>query len=143
MSFRGSCRAPVLVLVFLALAAAGCGGPRVVKVSGTVTRGGRPVDKLQVTFQPEHGRPSWGITDKDGHYTLNYERGRDGAVTGTHKVWVRVQPTSAKEEADLARGLVKLHPEMNRILEKYGNLKTTPLTREVKEDDQVIDLQLD
>lgn len=123
----------------------GCGkdGPRVVKVTGTVTRAGKPVDKLMVNFYPDAGRPSWGITDKDGHYTLNYERGRDGAITGAHRVWVKVQATTAKEEAAIASGAVSLHPQMSAILSKYGNEKTTPLRVEVKDDDQVIDLALD
>ncbi len=134
-----------LVPAFLLLLVGGCGssGPQVVKVSGTVTRGGKPVDKLMVTFLPDNGRPSWGITNKDGQYTLNYERGRDGAVTGNHTVWVKVQPASPKEEADMAQGLVRMHPEMTAILHKYGNAKHSPLKVEVKNDEQVIDLPLD
>jgi hypothetical protein len=137
---------PWSVLAWFCLALiAGCGsgGPRVVKVSGTVTRGGKPVEKLFLNFEPAHGRPSWGVTDKDGHYTLNYERRREGAVTGTHKVWVQIRPASPKEEADLRNGTVKLHPEIKSILEKYGKFETTPLKVEVKDDGKPLDLKLD
>ena len=121
----------------------GSGGPEVVAVSGTVTRGDRPVGRLVVNFWPDHGRPSWGLTDADGHYTLKYDKDRDGAVTGRHKVWVQKKPGSPKDEADMANGLVTLPPEINAIIEKYGDQKTTPLFVEVKENNQVIDLPLD
>jgi hypothetical protein len=134
----------LLVLVMPAFFA-GCepGGPQVMKVSGTVTRAGNPVAKLVVNFWPENGRPSWGLTDAEGHYTLHYDKNRDGAVTGKHKVWVQVKPASPREEADFANGLATLQPQLNSIIEKYGNQKTSPLTVEVKENNQVIDLPLD
>jgi hypothetical protein len=138
-------RHPALLPLILALLAAGCGasGPRVVKISGTVSRGGKPVDKLMVNFYPEHGRPSWGSTDAAGHYVLNYEGRGDGAVTGTHKVWVQIRPASPKEEEDLRAGRLQLHPEIGAILQKYGKYETTPLTVEVKHNGQVLNLDLD
>jgi hypothetical protein len=146
MSLRGFRPGPVLALFGLSLLALGCGskGPQVVKVTGTVTRGGQPVELLVVNFWPHKGRPSWGVTDKEGHYTLNYERNRDGAVVGPHKVWVEVRPTSPKMESELRSGKLKLHPEMKAILEKYGK-ETTPLKNiEVKDEDpQIINLKLD
>jgi hypothetical protein len=145
MSCRVSGCWPLLAFICLFLVAPGCGssGPRVVKVSGTVTRDGQPVNKLFLNFYPEHGRPSWGVTDADGHYTLTYVRDGDGAVTGTHKVWVQFRPSSPKEEADYHNGVLKLHPQMKDILAKYGKQETTPLTVVVKEDNQVTNLALD
>jgi hypothetical protein len=142
MALRVSSAGLVLAVLGLALTAGGCAsGPRVVKVSGTVTRGGKPVDRLVVNFTPEQeGKASWGITDKDGRYTLKYERDRDGALVGTHKVWFQVRAATPKEEIALAAGELKVHPE---ILQKYGNPKTTPLRVEVKGDDQPLDLKLD
>ena len=130
--------------MLLAVFASGCGqgGPGVVRVTGTVTRHGAPVNMIIVHFRPENGRPSWGLTDKDGHYVLNYERGRDGAITGSHKVWIEFRPTNPKQEVDYQRGELKLHPDMEAILEKYSK-QSSPLTEEVKENDQVIDLHLD
>jgi hypothetical protein len=145
MSIRASSYGRVVLASVLCLVVAGCGAsrPRVLKVSGTVNRGGKPVDRLIVNFEPQHGRPSWGVTDKDGHYSLNYEPGRPGAVAGIHKIWVQVQPASPQEEADLRGGVLKLHPEIQSILSKYGQFQTTPLEREVHENNQVIDLKLD
>jgi hypothetical protein len=132
------------VAVFLLAMLAGCSsGPRVVKVSGTVTRAGRPVGMLVVNFTPEKGRPSSGLTDKEGHYTLKYDRGRLGAVTGRHKVWFKVQVSNPKEESDREEGVLKLRPEVSAILQKYGDEKMSPLTALVQEDDQVINLPLD
>jgi len=135
---------PGAAVLFLVLLGSGCGksGPSVVRVTGTVTRHGEPVTMVVVNFMPEHGRPSLGVTDKDGHYVLNYERGRDGAVTGNHKVWIEFKPASPKQEADFRNGTMKLHPDLKAILEKYGK-QASPLTGEVKEDNQVIDLRLD
>ncbi len=137
-----------VVLVFVctfSFLAAGCGssGPEVVPVTGTVTRGDKPVNKLFLNFMPHKGRPSWGVTDQDGHYTLHYEKDRDGAVVGPHKVWVEIRPSSPKEELALQRGTLKLHPEMQKILEKYGKKAAKPLTVEVTADNPVIDLKLD
>jgi hypothetical protein len=132
------------VLLALPLAATGCsGGPRVLEVTGTVTHGGHPVSKLIVHFVPTKGRPSWANTDPDGHYRLNYLRDRDGALEGTHKVWVEIRPGSPKEEDELRSGRAKLDPALKSIVAKYGKADTTPLTVEVKENRQIIDLHLD
>ncbi|OAI40411.1 hypothetical protein AYO40_04790 [Planctomycetaceae bacterium SCGC AG-212-D15] len=132
---RFVCIASLMALVV------GCGsqGPRVAEVTGTVTHEGKPVEKLFLNFVPENGRPSWGVTDEAGHYSLHYERDRSGAVVGTHKVWVQVRPASPKEESRPAT----LRPEMQQILSKYGKKETSPLRVEVNEDHQVIDLKLD
>ena len=67
---------------------AGCGdsGPKIVPVTGTLKYKGQPVTNATLWFQPETGRPSWGQTDEQGHFTLNYDRGHEGAVPGKHKV---------------------------------------------------------
>jgi hypothetical protein len=143
MFFPGFFRRPILAVCVLPWLVTGCGssGPRVVKVTGTVTHGGKPVPKLFLHFEPQHGRPSWGVTDKDGRYSLHYEKDRDGAETGTHKVWVDVRAAHPGEEAEL--NTLKRQPPMRSILQKYGKYETTPKTVEVSEDNQVIDLALD
>src|SRR5579871_1652202 len=95
--FRAARVAAALALALLA----GCGddGPKVVKVTGQVTRGGKPVPNLALSFTPAVGRPSWGVTDADGRYNLKYTNTRDGAEVGTHKVTVEFAPTSPQEEA--------------------------------------------
>ena len=132
----------VVFLVAALFSGCGKGAPNVVRVTGMVTRHGQPVNMVVVHFMPEHGRPSWGMTDQDGHYTLNYARGQDGAVTGIHKVWIDFRPANPKQEADYLQGLLQLHPDMAAILERYSK-QSSPLTEEVKVNDQVIDLKLD
>jgi hypothetical protein len=123
-------------LSLLVVVALGCGksGPTIARVSGTVTRHGQPVSRIEVNFDPENGRPSVGRTDADGNYTMEYDRERKGALVGTHKVWVKFVQRNPLDEAN---------QEMSSILQKYGDRKTTPLTVEVKEDGQVIPLELD
>ena len=81
--------------VFLAvgfLLAAGCGGNKVVPVSGTVTLDDRPLAHATVTFQPtadekEPGPGSAGKTDENGRFTLQLmTKDTRGALVGTHRV---------------------------------------------------------
>ena len=122
------------VLVVAFVSACGKSGPNIAQVSGTVTRGGRPVSMIEVNFDPENGRPSVGKTDAEGNYTLDYDRDRKGALIGTHRVWVKFVQRNPLDEPN---------PELNDILQKYGDRKTTPLHVEVKENNQVIPLELD
>jgi hypothetical protein len=135
MALRLAPRALLLALVPLALVP-GCGsnGPRLAQVSGTVTHGGQPLARLEVNFAPESGRPSVSRTDAEGHYVLDYDRERKGALLGKHKVWVKFLPKSPIDEPSR---------ELSAILEKYGNAKTSPITVEVKDESQVFDLPLD
>src|SRR4051794_27503821 len=132
-----------LALVFLGLAV-GCGdsGPRVVQVSGKVTRGGKPVSGLLVHFQPETGRASFGRTDDQGNYTLEYDKTRKGAVVGTHRVFVQFKGRGPLDEEKIARG--EFHPDQKAIMEKYGSLEVTKLRVEVGPDgNQDIPIKLD
>ena len=101
-----SLRGLVGILMFVAtIGVCGCGprGPVVVRVTGTVTHQGKPVPNLVLNFKPEEGRPSWGITDAEGKYFLEYNRDRKGAVVGKHTVWVRFRPSSPSQEMQKKR----------------------------------------
>src|ERR1700730_7006003 len=113
MANRLARRSFLLLLVLLVLSGCGSDWPEVMKGSDTVAPEGKGIEKLVVNFWPENGRPSWGLTDTEGHYTLKYDKDRDGAVPGKHKVWVQVKPASPKEEADLANGLAPRHPQIS------------------------------
>lgn len=134
-----------VVTALLALATvAGCGtrGPKIVKVYGTVTRGGQPVKDLTVHFVPERGRPSWGFTDPQGRYTLHYSRDVDGAVVGRHRVFVKYEPHDPQTQYAIFQGRFEYPPDLKAIEEKYGNPETTPLVFELQ-DSQEINLKLD
>ena len=74
----------------VAILACGCGKPShfpdLGDVSGTVTLDGRPFAKANVTFEPGAGRPSIGVTDAQGRYTLQFVGSYDGAIVGRHTV---------------------------------------------------------
>jgi hypothetical protein len=129
----------------LLLGLGGCDltGTQVLRVSGTVTRGGKPVANLSLNFKPVTGRPSWGITNDRGRYILHYDKARDGAVPGWHKVWVTFNPYDPREERLLEGRKLPKPEHLQEILAKYGNPDTTPLRFEIQIDDQVIDLPLD
>lgn len=72
----------------LSVVLVGCGGggpsdtPDTGEVSGTITVDGKPQAGLQVSFQPESGRPSIGTTDDSGYYELIYTSDLKGAKLG-------------------------------------------------------------
>jgi hypothetical protein len=119
----------------------GCGdAPDIVAVEGTVTHKGKPIPGLRVYFQPTDGRPSWGDTDSEGRFRLDYDADYDGAKVGTHKVYVVdasaldptiVQPPGGKP------------PEFKAILAKYGNPEISPKTVEITKAVRDLKLELD
>jgi hypothetical protein len=81
---------------------AGCGksGPELAAVSGRVTVDGKPMENVDVTFQPDEMRPaSYGRTDASGHYELGYKRGVQGALLGQHTVRIRALVANAPQIA--------------------------------------------
>jgi hypothetical protein len=133
--------------LFLLIFLTGCGqsGPEVVRVHGTVTRAGKPIPDLMVNFVPDNGRPSIGLTDAKGHYTLQYDKTHEGALVGNHKVFFVYRPQQQLEPgAEMGRGgMQKMPPEVTAILAKYGKYEITPLKIEIKKDSKVVDLSLD
>ena len=134
----------LLTVGAISIAGCGRGGPEVVRVTGTVTCQSKPVPNLFLNFKPEVGRPSWGVTDAEGKYSLNYSRDRDGAVVGKHTVWVQYKAGNPGEELQMtgARG-AKRPGNLPAILQKYGSEKTTPLKFDIETDGQVVDIPLD
>jgi hypothetical protein len=108
-----------LTLVVLSLGAllvtAGCGssGPELATVSGTVKMDGAPLADASVQFVPVSGRPSYGSTDANGYYELEFTAAKSGAVPGEHTVRV-----STHRRADPDSG-AKGQPE--RIPTKYNS----------------------
>jgi hypothetical protein len=143
MTVRGLLLLPVAALVLVLVAGCG-GGPEIVRVTGKVTRGGKPVPGLVVNFVPEKGYRSVGKTDGEGHFTMLYLTGQEGVAIGKHKVWVALAPSGTKDDADQPRGatLTPRNPDTLALLRKYGSVDTTPIQREITTA-QVIDLPLD
>jgi hypothetical protein len=76
-------------MVLLICLTMGCGqsGPEVAPVKGRVTLDGRPLELVDIVFQPEDGKPpATSRTDADGYYELLYKRGVMGAPIGQHTV---------------------------------------------------------
>ncbi len=126
------------------LLAAGCGGPNLGQVSGTVTAGGRPVTTGTIMFHPAEGPTAVGAINADGTYTLTTIKAGDGAAIGSHRVTIEAtsvgsgslaDPASFEEELKLAGKPSKiLVPGKVEYLvsQKYSQLETTDLTAEVK-----------
>lgn len=121
----------------------GCNdGPKVVRVAGTVTRNGKPVPYLTVNFIPEVGRPSWGLTDEQGRFTLEYDNTTKGALVGTHTVWVLWRPASPQEEIQGPKG-GRRPPELEAIRAKYGSQEKSPLKIEIARAVDDLEVKLD
>ena len=126
----------------------GCGpkGPDVVPVSGTVTKNGKPVPGLFINFEPGDGRPSWAQTDSEGKFVVKYDATMDGAKVGTHKVWFIWKPVDPKDqmiEEGFVKGKSSKTPEVREILKKYGDVKTSPLSIEIKQATPNLEIKLD
>lgn len=127
-----------LICLSLGTTLSGCGGPdgpEIIEVTGTVTMGGSPVADAQVQFTPNEGRPSFGTTDAEGKYRLEYTSGRYGAVPGRHRVSIN----KAVVQGEFAPGE---EPEAeDPIPAKYNDNST--LTADVSADATVHDFQLE
>ena len=108
------------------LAAAGCGGPKLVPVSGVATVDGKPFGGFVVTFNPDAEKGHSGRMDcsgrlgSDGRYTLRMDDGfkiHKGIPPGWYKVTIW-----SPEDAPLP------------VNKKYTNYKTTELSIEVVPD---------
>lgn len=111
------------VAVLLLFGLAGCGGgPNVVKVTGTLKYKGKPVTNAYIDFLPADGqRPSWGTTDPEGRFTLEYDEKTKGAAVGKHKVFVRMKPqTRAEQEAVMEGRTPPMSKDMAEFFSKYS-----------------------
>src|SRR5262245_52464661 len=126
------------------LAGCGSGGPQIVEIEGTVTRNGQPVPSLRIFFEPAKGRPSWAVSDQNGHFKLDYDIDHDGALVGSHTVWVVdeggiVDPTAVAS----GRPMPKRNPDSGKIIEKDGKLETSPKTVDITKSNKNFKLELD
>jgi hypothetical protein len=109
--------------MLLLLLFSGCGTSNdLASVTGRVTLDGQPTLGLRLRFQPEApgGSPSYGSTDSDGQYVMNFKRGQSGALIGWHTVRIEWGPG-----ANASNG-----KSQGQIPARYN--KETELRREVK-----------
>lgn len=119
----------------IAIVCMGCGGQmKVAPVSGVVTLDGEPLPRASVTFQPQAGgRPSFGVTDQSGRYSLAYSMHETGAEVGACTVRI-----TTKLQADEGAGDGgKMAPE--KVPARYVD---EPLTVTVEPKSNKIDLAL-
>jgi hypothetical protein len=132
----------------LCLLSSGCGkaGPELVEISGTVSLGGKPLEKIHVEFYPEtEGPRSSGTTDAGGRFTLQTADGlRKGAVIGKHRVVMNdvsiIKETGFGrdfEDKDITGG------QKPRILETYGSPTTSQLSADVQKAGQEFTFELE
>lgn len=77
------------LLVAVALLTGCDSGPKMGKVSGTVTMDGQPAPSLEVSFEPKDatlGTTAIGYTKADGTYELHYPGNELGAPVGEYTV---------------------------------------------------------
>ncbi len=89
----------VFALAILTLVAGwGCGksSPALVTtvpVKGKITHKGKPLTKGTIVFEPtDRGKEAFGPIQPDGTFVLTTYTDNDGAVAGTHRVYVAAPP---------------------------------------------------
>jgi len=118
----------------------GCGGPnyKIAEVDGVLLIKGKPGHKVRIEFLPEvgvEGPASAADTDAQGKFTMQV-MDRDGssqagAVVGKHRVTLSDLQLA---ESATGRGVpIRFGPE-------YAVSSSTPLTQEVKEGEQTIEI---
>jgi hypothetical protein len=117
----------LLTGLIVSVLCSGCGSsggvPELGKVSGTVTQGGKPVSGAMVLFEVTGGRPSNGLTDAEGKFSLHYNAENPGAVTGEHLVRIELRP-------DVQNLPDNVPPPPSRLVEWPDKVQVKPGTNE-------------
>jgi hypothetical protein len=134
-----------LLTLFAAAVLVGCTptGPTIVPIEGTVTHNGTPLADLRISFEPEKGRPSWAISDKNGHFVAHYDQDHEGVLAGNHSLWVLEDPNKFDPLLLEGKPRPKRTPEMQAALDKFGSREKSPLKVEFKKADRSFQLKLD
>ena len=93
------------VFLLAALVAPGCGegGPRLVKVAGTVTHNGKPLEGATIGFAPDSGNRDsvmgTDVTGPAGNYLIRTLKGQSGLPPGKYTVNIEKTPQSSSAAA--------------------------------------------
>ena len=146
---------PVIIVCLILVAGCEHSDPPAM-VEGTLRLEGKPLDHCLVTFLPEPGadtesHASTGLTDAQGRYQLCLDNGQAGASAGWHRVIVQdLLVSSGMRRRD--HGTIDLESKetgppppvrRSRVDLRYLSPEATPLRLEVKQGQQVIDLELE
>lgn len=129
------------ILGFIVIACLGCGGttgPELAEVTGKVTLGGQPLAKASLQFTPESpgGSPSYGVTDSEGSYELQFSSDRSGAMPGKHRVEILPVEPETDDSGKPVDGTIAV-----KIPAKYS--QPGSLTADVQAGGNSIDFALD
>jgi hypothetical protein len=138
--------ARTLAIVCLMLTPSGCGsGLNAVPVSGKILIDGKPLTEgdATVVFRPDASKGNnieidfTGKADKDGNYTLYYQKGKHGAVPGWYKVGVvatepLVAMTGPPSDTRRVR-MIGMPIRKTLVLQKYNVPATSGIEIEVVE----------
>lgn len=101
-----------VLVVGLALLIAGCGGgsdgPSLIDVEGTITLDGEPLGNAAISFLPagagvDGTSPSYGKTDANGQYSLEYSISESGAIAGKYRVAISTLQDADEDEGVAAQ----------------------------------------
>lgn len=133
--------ATLILAAAVIVATSGCGGdsntPPLGTVHGKVTLNGQPLDGATIEFIPEGGRPSIGVSDAAGEYSLLFKADKPGAIIGKHAVRITSQRSRSGGEGDAP--LVEARSET--VPSQYND--QTTLSVEVTAGDNTHDFQLE
>jgi hypothetical protein len=119
--------AAACLLVGLVGCSGGGGSLNSAAVTGTVTRGGKPVEGAMVSFVPQGqgARAAFGTTDASGRFSLTTLKPGDGAMPGLYGVTVEKASATAPASAPTP-GLDPTTPEgMAAARAAYESSKAT------------------
>lgn len=116
---------PLGLLLLCSFAGCGSDTPDLGTVSGVVTLDGKPLENAAVYFEPDEGRTSHGVTDKEGRYELVFSEGHPGAILGPHTVRIRREPTP---EELIKQGTDPQAPQPQPLPARYDGQSTLKAT---------------
>lgn len=136
---------------------AGSSNPKTYPVTGTVTKGGKPVSGAQIVFVSveQGGQSAFATTDGEGKYQLMTFEPNDGAIPGTYVIKVSkyesgVAPTTTEtrnltpeEESKLYNPDEKAPPPpKNELPQKYASEVTSGLKHTVPSSPSTFDIEI-